>query len=155
MGINRFVFWKLLRVLEQKVGLGPTRFVSAEEQLAIFLCIAQTGLSNSEMQEHFQRSGDTISKYVLLLCGALLHIHQIVGVSIVSSTCLFRKSSTLIMSAYQQMRFPLKFRIIQSSSPSFLSATVHWTALSSMLLSQKLIWQGSTVGKDSFPPIYW
>lgn len=65
MGMNRFVFRKLLRELEQRAGLGPTRYVTSEEQLAIFLCIAQTGLSNAEMQERFQRSGDTISKQVL------------------------------------------------------------------------------------------
>ena len=62
MGMNRFVFQKLLYELEQRVGLGPTRYVSSEEQLAIFLQIARTGLSNAEMQERFQRSGDTISK---------------------------------------------------------------------------------------------
>ena len=64
MGMNRFVFRKLLRELERRTGLRPTRHVSTEEQLAIFLRIARTGLSNAEMQERFQRSGETISKYV-------------------------------------------------------------------------------------------
>ena len=62
MGINRFVFRKLLHKLEKKVGLRPTWYVSTEEQLVIFLHIPQTGLSNAEMQERFQHSGDTISK---------------------------------------------------------------------------------------------
>lgn len=64
MGMNQLVFHKLLRDLEEKAGLRSTQHVSSEEQLAIFLCIARTGLSNTEMQERFQRSGETISKYV-------------------------------------------------------------------------------------------
>jgi hypothetical protein len=64
MGMNRFVFCKLLRELEQRNGLCPTRHASTEEQLAIFLRLARTGLANSEMQERFQRSGWMVSKYV-------------------------------------------------------------------------------------------
>ncbi|KAJ6532635.1 hypothetical protein B0H19DRAFT_858648, partial [Mycena capillaripes] len=44
-----------------------TKHVSSEEQLAIFLRIAVTGLGNREQQERFQRSGDTISKSMLLV----------------------------------------------------------------------------------------
>jgi hypothetical protein len=62
MGMHRYVFRQLLRELEAKAGLCPTRYVSSEEQLAIFLRIARTGQGNIEMQERFQRSGDTISK---------------------------------------------------------------------------------------------
>ncbi|KAF8240203.1 hypothetical protein L208DRAFT_1233970, partial [Tricholoma matsutake] len=54
MGMNKLVFWKLLHDLQGCCGLRATRHVSAEEQLAIFLRIAQTGLSNPEMQERFQ-----------------------------------------------------------------------------------------------------
>ncbi len=36
--------------------------MSSEEQLAIFLRIARTAQGNAEMQERFQRSGDTISR---------------------------------------------------------------------------------------------
>jgi hypothetical protein len=53
-------------MLKDKAWLGDTRYVSAEEQLAVFLRITRTGQSNREMQERFQRSGDTISKYVIL-----------------------------------------------------------------------------------------
>ena len=64
MGMEKFVFRRLLYDLGRRCGLQATRYVSAEEQLAVFLRIARTGLSNSEMQERFQRSGDTILKYV-------------------------------------------------------------------------------------------
>ena len=61
--MERFVFRYLLRELQQRCGLHPTRHVSAQEQLAIFLRIARTGQGNVEMQGRFQRSGHTISKY--------------------------------------------------------------------------------------------
>ena len=59
--MQRFVFRKLLHELEE-AGLYPTRYVSSEEQLAIFLRLARTGQGNAELQERFQRSGETISK---------------------------------------------------------------------------------------------
>ncbi len=62
MGMQRHVFRKLVKELQTRTWLAPTRWVSAEEQLAIFLRIARTGQANVEMQERFQRSGDTVSK---------------------------------------------------------------------------------------------
>lgn len=62
MGMQRHVFRKLVRELQMRTWLTATRWVSAEEQLAIFLRIARTGQANVEMQERFQRSGDTVSK---------------------------------------------------------------------------------------------
>ncbi|KAJ7842289.1 hypothetical protein B0H13DRAFT_1648844, partial [Mycena leptocephala] len=61
-GMSRHVFLKLLQVLHLRCGLAPTKHVSSEEQLAIFLHMAVTGLGNREQQERFQRSGDTISR---------------------------------------------------------------------------------------------
>jgi len=80
-GMERFVFHKLLQALKCQTGLQDMKHVSAEEQLAIFLWIACTGMSNAEMQEHFQRSGETISKYVLgnfsLLSHDCVHLDSI------------------------------------------------------------------------------
>jgi hypothetical protein len=56
------VFLKLVEALILRCSLRPTKYVSAEEQVAIFLRVARTGLGNREQQERFQRSGDTISK---------------------------------------------------------------------------------------------
>jgi hypothetical protein len=73
MGMNRFVFRRLVLELETRTWLCPTRYVSSEEQVAIFLRIARTGQGNIEMQERFQRSGDTVSKYILIvLCDLIL-----------------------------------------------------------------------------------
>ena len=56
-----FVFQKVLCELEE-AGLCPTRYVSSEEQLVIFLWDVHTGQVNAELQECFQQSGETISK---------------------------------------------------------------------------------------------
>ena len=62
LGLNKFVFHRLLTTLETATGLRGTRHVSAAEQVAIFLHYVRRGLSNRALQERFQRSGDTIMK---------------------------------------------------------------------------------------------
>ena len=63
LGLRKHTFNKLIRVLGRDAGLVDTRHVSAEEQLAIFLHYAHRGLSNRALQERFQRSADTVTKY--------------------------------------------------------------------------------------------
>ena len=62
MGMSKLVFNRLLEVLEEDGGLKDSRYVSSQEQLAIFLHFAHRALSNRGLQERFQRSADTISK---------------------------------------------------------------------------------------------
>ena len=62
LGLNKHVFKKLLSELQKRSGLCNTKYLLAEEQLAIFLYICTTGLSNRKAQERVQRSADTISK---------------------------------------------------------------------------------------------
>ena len=62
MGINKKVFNKLLRALEEHGKLKDTQYVSAEEQLAIFLHFVLRALSNRGLQERFQCGPETISK---------------------------------------------------------------------------------------------
>jgi hypothetical protein len=54
--------------------LGDSRYITAQEQLAIFIYWMVHGSSQRELQERFQRSGDTISRYLnkglLLLTGS-------------------------------------------------------------------------------------
>ena len=57
MWTNWFVFWRLDQELETRTWLCPTKYLSLEEQVAIFLHIAHTGQGNIEMPEHFQWSG--------------------------------------------------------------------------------------------------
>jgi hypothetical protein len=62
MGMSDAVFTQLLELLVREAGLRDTRYVTAREQLAIFLHYMCRGLSNQALQERFQRSADTISK---------------------------------------------------------------------------------------------
>ena len=62
MGMHQPIFRKILALLKINGGLCDSRYVTAREQLAIFLHYARRGLSNRALQERFQRSGDTISK---------------------------------------------------------------------------------------------
>ena len=51
-----------LQELKLQHGLSDSKYVCAEEKLAIFLHFAQTGASSRMLQERFQRSSETISK---------------------------------------------------------------------------------------------
>lgn len=62
MGMAKHVFRHLLNDLRIHCGLSDSRYVTAKEQLAIFLHLARTGIPSRALQERFQRSGDTISK---------------------------------------------------------------------------------------------
>ena len=62
LGLNKHVFSKLLQELQARAGLVDSKYIQASEQLAIFLYLATTGLTNRKAQERFQRSAETISK---------------------------------------------------------------------------------------------
>ena len=64
LGVHKEVFHALIRVL-QSMGHGDTRYVTLEEQLAIFLYTSVTGLSIRHVGERFQHANGTISKWVL------------------------------------------------------------------------------------------
>ena len=60
--MGRSAFLSLKRNIVIKGGLIPSRGVSSEEQLAIFLYIIGQNSSNRSAQERFQHSGETISR---------------------------------------------------------------------------------------------
>jgi hypothetical protein len=63
LGMYRSTFIVLVKALQAPaIGLSSSRHVSIEEQLAIFLYTAVTGLSCTHVGERFQRLSDTISK---------------------------------------------------------------------------------------------
>lgn len=62
LGLRKEVFRDLIRVL-RNFGVSDSKYVSLEEQLAIFLYMSVTGLTIRHTGECFQRSNDTISKY--------------------------------------------------------------------------------------------
>jgi hypothetical protein len=65
LGVQKHVFQALITALKD-AGYKPSKFVTLEEQLAIFLYTCVTGLSLRHVCERFQRSMDTTSKCVLL-----------------------------------------------------------------------------------------
>ena len=73
LGMHREVFIELVDAL-RRMGHGNSKYVSLEEQLAIFLYTCVTGLTIRHVGERFQRSNETISRYVpeFLLVGSLL-----------------------------------------------------------------------------------
>ena len=60
-GVHKEVFRSLIEEL-QSMGHGDTRYVTLDEQLAIFLYMSVTGLTVWHVGERFQRANATISK---------------------------------------------------------------------------------------------
>lgn len=67
-------FCKLVDVLCESNLLTNNRNVSIEEQLAIFLFCLATSASNRSMQERFQHSGETISRYFNIVLQAVVSL---------------------------------------------------------------------------------
>ena len=64
LGVSKEVFEALILVL-QDMGYRGSRWISLDEQLAIFLYSCTSALSTRRVGERFQRSTGTISRYVL------------------------------------------------------------------------------------------
>lgn len=69
-------FEKLSDWMKRNNSLQETRFVSVEEQLAIFMKIVGEKASNRTTQDRFQHSGDTISRHFNHLLNATLHLFE-------------------------------------------------------------------------------
>jgi hypothetical protein len=63
LGIHKHVFKALITSLKN-AGHKRSKFVTLEEQLAIFLYTCVTGLSLRHVAERFQRATETVSRYV-------------------------------------------------------------------------------------------
>jgi hypothetical protein len=61
LGVHSHVFLKLIEELH-RLGHGRSKYVSLEEQLAIYLYICVTGMTIRHAGERFQRSNETISR---------------------------------------------------------------------------------------------
>ena len=64
LGMSKHVFRKLVHGLQMYAGLDDSKHITKEEQVAIFLCLCQTGGVTHDIREQFQRSPDTISRCV-------------------------------------------------------------------------------------------
>ena len=65
------VFQFLCSELQSKGGLVSTRFTTVEEQVSMFLWTVARGASNRDVQEQFQHSGETVSRYFHLVLHAI------------------------------------------------------------------------------------
>ena len=61
LGVYKDIFWDLIESLIDG-GKGPSKHVTLEEKLSIFLYISVTGISFRHAGERFQQATDTISK---------------------------------------------------------------------------------------------
>ena len=66
LGIRKHVFEALVNEL-RSMGYGDNRSVCLEEQLGIFLYTCVTGLTMRHVGERFQRSNETVARYVSIL----------------------------------------------------------------------------------------
>jgi|SRR5882724_5139078 len=71
LGMEKQVLLKFVRKLFTMTSANHTQHVDLAEQVAIFLYIMVTNLSNRKVSEHLQQSGDTISKYKFSLSPSL------------------------------------------------------------------------------------
>ena len=60
----KHTFYRLSFELQAYSGLVASKFISADENLATFLHFVRTGCSSRMLQEQFQRSAETIYKYI-------------------------------------------------------------------------------------------
>ncbi|KAL5543294.1 hypothetical protein UlMin_011004 [Ulmus minor] len=72
--MTRDCFVRFSSIMEQTGRLTPSRAVSVEEQLMIFLFVVGHGASNRDTQETWQRSGSTISKYFGIVLKAIFNM---------------------------------------------------------------------------------
>ena len=73
--MTRMCCKKSCDLLETYGVLRTTRFISTEEQVAMFLHIIAHNVKNRVMICRFHRSGDTISRVVARVCNAVIRLH--------------------------------------------------------------------------------
>lgn len=75
--MDRNTFGKLCLLLKQLGGLRDGRYVTVEEQVALFLGILAHHKKNGVVSFDFWRSGQTISNYVHLVLQSIIKLHAI------------------------------------------------------------------------------
>lgn len=75
--MDRNTFGRLCLLLKNLGGLSRGKFVTIEEQVAMFLSIVAHHKKNRVVKHDFRRSGQTVSHYVHLVLSAILQLHTI------------------------------------------------------------------------------
>lgn len=151
-GMKKWVFCSLVRDLCASGKLSNSRYVSAEEKVAIFLRIAVSAGSNREIQERFMCGGATISMYV---CNSqFTKAHAFLDISMRFWMPLL-VVSTLNGSSFLQVMCLLRYSATQSSSHTLRTVLVQLMVLISMLRSLLMPWHDSETGKDGSHRMCW
>ncbi|KAI3994455.1 hypothetical protein MKX01_012712 [Papaver californicum] len=74
--MEKFVFLRLSHILRERELLHDSRWITIEEQLAIFLLTIGHNEHNRMLQERFQHSGETISRYFNEVLGAIMELSK-------------------------------------------------------------------------------
>ncbi|KAI3969963.1 hypothetical protein MKW92_052870, partial [Papaver armeniacum] len=74
--MEKFVFLRLTHILRERELLRDSRWVTIEEQLAIFLLTIGHNEDNKMLQERFQHSGETISRYFNEVLRAIMELSK-------------------------------------------------------------------------------
>ncbi|XP_057802107.1 uncharacterized protein LOC131017388 [Salvia miltiorrhiza] len=74
--MDRRTFARLCVILRERGGLINGRFVTVEEQVAMFLSVLAHHKKNRVVRFDFWRSGQTISHYIHAVLGAIIRLHE-------------------------------------------------------------------------------
>lgn len=75
--MDRNTFGRLCRILRDRVGLIDQKFVSVEEQVAMFLCVLSHHKKSRIVGHNFMRSSQTVSKYIHTVLRGILTLHNL------------------------------------------------------------------------------
>ncbi|XP_041999625.1 uncharacterized protein LOC121749079 [Salvia splendens] len=75
--MDRNTFGRLCRILRDRVGLFDQKFVTVEEQVAMFLSILSHHKKTRVVGHDFMRSSETVSKYTHVVLRGVLTLHDI------------------------------------------------------------------------------
>ncbi|XP_042059657.1 putative nuclease HARBI1 [Salvia splendens] len=75
--MDRNTFGRLCRILHCRAGLVDQKFVTVEEQVAMFLSILAHHKKTRVVGHDFTRSSETVSKYTHLVLRGVLNLHEL------------------------------------------------------------------------------
>ena len=133
LGVHSHVFLELIEELH-RLGHRRSKYVSLEEQLAIFLYICVTGMTIRHTGERFQRSNETISRQVICFIFSLILFD---AQSLAISDICFVYSPHIHFTPDMSfcLLLTIQSRLRSTRIPNFgltsRTRSVHWTAVTS------------------------
>lgn len=75
--MDRNAFERLFHILYDRVGLIDQKFVTVEDQVAMFLCVLSHHKESHIVSYNFMRSSQTVSKYIHTVLRGVLMLHSL------------------------------------------------------------------------------